>query len=30
MNKITLPGTDIKITPLTFGAWAIGINSVKK
>jgi aryl-alcohol dehydrogenase-like predicted oxidoreductase len=24
MQKITLPGTDIKITPLTFGAWAIG------
>jgi aryl-alcohol dehydrogenase-like predicted oxidoreductase len=24
MNKVTLPGTDVKITPLTFGAWAIG------
>lgn len=24
MNKITLPGTDLKITSLTFGAWAIG------
>jgi aryl-alcohol dehydrogenase-like predicted oxidoreductase len=24
MEKITLPGTDVKITPLTFGAWAIG------
>ena len=24
MEKIKLPGTDVKITPLTFGAWAIG------
>jgi len=24
MQKLTFPGTDIKITPLTFGAWAIG------
>jgi aryl-alcohol dehydrogenase-like predicted oxidoreductase len=24
MEKINLPGTDVKITPLTFGAWAIG------
>lgn len=24
MKKVTLPGTDVKITPLTFGAWAIG------
>ncbi len=24
MDKIKLPGTDVKITPLTFGAWAIG------
>lgn len=24
MEKIILPGTDVKITPLTFGAWAIG------
>jgi aryl-alcohol dehydrogenase-like predicted oxidoreductase len=24
MKKVTLPETDVKITPLTFGAWAIG------
>lgn len=24
MNKVQLPGSDIKITPITFGAWAIG------
>jgi aryl-alcohol dehydrogenase-like predicted oxidoreductase len=24
MKKIILPGTDVKITPITFGAWAIG------
>jgi aryl-alcohol dehydrogenase-like predicted oxidoreductase len=24
MKKVTLPATDVKITPLTFGAWAIG------
>jgi aryl-alcohol dehydrogenase-like predicted oxidoreductase len=24
MKKITLPNSDVKITPLTFGAWAIG------
>ncbi|MDD4109888.1 MAG: aldo/keto reductase [Prolixibacteraceae bacterium] len=24
MKKITLPGTNVQITPLTFGAWAIG------
>lgn len=24
MEKIKLPGTDVKITPITFGAWAIG------
>ncbi|MGC9356148.1 MAG: aldo/keto reductase [Mariniphaga sp.] len=24
MKKVKLPGTDVKITPLTFGAWAIG------
>jgi len=24
MNKITIPGSGVKITPLTFGAWAIG------
>jgi aryl-alcohol dehydrogenase-like predicted oxidoreductase len=24
MKKITLPGTNVKITPITFGAWAIG------
>lgn len=24
MNKVTLPGSDIKISPLAFGAWAIG------
>lgn len=24
MKKINLPESDVKITPLTFGAWAIG------
>jgi aryl-alcohol dehydrogenase-like predicted oxidoreductase len=24
MNKITLPNSDVQITPITFGAWAIG------
>ena len=24
MDKVKLPSTDIKITPITFGAWAIG------
>lgn len=24
MNKIKIPNSDVKITPLTFGAWAIG------
>ena len=24
MDKVQLPGSDVKITPITFGAWAIG------
>lgn len=24
MKKVNLPGTDVQITPITFGAWAIG------